>query len=243
MAPTPIIQYVVVMSEFASSERRLAAILAADVVGYSRMMAANEAGTIAELKKHRESLFDPSVAAHRGRIVKLMGDGTLVEFASVVDAVKCALAIQQAIEAQPRAGRERIVLRIGVNLGDVVIDGDDIYGDGVNVAARLEPLADPGGICISAIVHESVGNRVDAVFQDTGEVSVKNIDRPMRIWKWRPGGQPAFAGTGKPELEAEQASVAVLPFTNMSGDTEQEYFADGITEDIITDLSKIPAFS
>src|ERR1019366_846083 len=168
----------------ASTNRRLAAILAADVVGYSRMMGADEAGTLAALKRHREAVFDPAVAAHRGRVVKLIGDGTLVEFGSVVDAVKCALAIQRAVRAA--AAENGITLRIGVNLGDVIIEGDDIYGDGVNVAARLEPLAHPGGVCVASIVNESVGNRIDVRFTDGGEVTVKNIERPIRVWKWHP---------------------------------------------------------
>jgi class 3 adenylate cyclase len=178
------------------TNRRLAAILAADVVGYSRMMASDEAGTLAALKRHREIVFDPAVAQHNGRIVKLIGDGTLVEFGSVVDAVNCALAIQRAISAETVAD-PRIVLRIGVNLGDIVVDGDDIYGDGVNVAARLEPLAEAGGICIAAIVNDSIGGRIDVGFADGGEVQVKNIDRPIRVWKWHPsnsdGGSPAPA--------------------------------------------------
>jgi adenylate cyclase len=199
--------------------RKLAAILAADVVGYSRLMGADEAGTLAALKRHRETIFDPAVAAHHGRIVKLIGDGALVEFGSVVDAVNCALSVQRSGAPLPdaTARRLKIVLRIGINLGDVIIEGDDIYGDGVNIAARLEPLAEPGGICVSSIVNESIGNRIDVRFQDAGDITVKNIDRPIRIWKWH----------------------AVLPFTNMSGDPEQEYFSDDISEDIITDLSKI----
>src|SRR5450631_1258019 len=144
------------------TDRRLAAILAADVVGYSRMMGADEAGTLRALKRHRESVFDPAVAAHRGRVVKLIGDGTLVEFGSIVDAVKCAIAIQRTVKAEARPGG--IALRIGINLGDVIIEGDDIYGDGVNVAARLEPLAEPGGVCIASIVNESVGNRIEVSF-------------------------------------------------------------------------------
>ncbi len=221
------------------TQRRLAAILAADVVGYSRLMAEDETGTLATLRTHRETLFDPETAKRGGRIVKLMGDGTLVEFPSVVDAVECALAIQQALAAEDGPIR----LRIGINLGDIIIDGDDIYGDGVNIAARLETLADPGGICISSIVHESLGNRVDAAFEDTGEVEVKNIARPIRVYQWR--GQQAAGreiprppGTGK----SAKPSIAVLPFDNMSNDPEQEYLADGISEDLITALSKIRWF-
>jgi len=224
------------------TNRRLAAILAADVVGYSRMMGADEAGTLAALKRHRETLFDPCVAEHNGRVVKLIGDGTLVEFSSVVDAVKCALAIQRAVKAAAPSNGDGITLRIGVNLGDIILDGDDIYGDGVNVAARLEPLAEPGGVCVASIVNESVGSRVDVTFKDSGEVTVKNIDRPIRVWKWHPDNDPVVhqsgRQTGASKTAAEQPSVAVLPFNNMSGDPEQEYFSDGITEDIITDLSK-----
>ncbi len=175
--------------------RRLAAILAADVVGYSRLMGADEAGTLAALKRHRDTVFDPAVVAHNGRIVKLIGDGTIAEFGSVVDAVNCALAVQRASVTAPdqRASQPRIVLRIGINLGDVIIEGDDIYGDGVNIAARLEPLAEPGGICVSSIVNESVGNRIDVRFQESGDVSVKNIDRPIKIWKWHPETMAAAA--------------------------------------------------
>ena len=205
------------------------------------MMGADETGTLSALKHHREAVFDPAVARHGGRIVKLIGDGTLVEFTSVVDAVDCALEIQRTVASEVAKG-PRITLRIGVNLGDVIIDGDEIYGDGINVAARLEPLAEPGGICVSSVVNESVGTRVDASFEDSGEVRVKNIDRPIRVWKWHPGTASGSAIASKPEpspARPEKPSIAVLPFANMSGDQDQEYFSDGITEDIITDLSKV----
>jgi adenylate cyclase len=158
------------------SNRRLAAILAADVVGYSRMMGADETGTLAALKRHRELVFDPAVAAHGGRIVKLIGDGVLVEFGSVIDAVNCAVSVQEAMAADTE---RRLTLRIGINLGDIVVDGEDIYGDGVNVAARLEPLAEPGGICVSGIVNESIGGQIKVPFTDGGPTQVKNIERPI----------------------------------------------------------------
>ena len=222
--------------------RKLAAILAADVVGYSRLMGVDEEGTLAALKQHRQVVFDPAVAAHNGRVVKLIGDGTIVEFGSVVDAVHCALTVQRSNGLIPDEAlhQPKIILRIGINLGDVIIEGDDIYGDGVNIAARLEPLAEPGGICVSSIVNESVGNRIDVGFQDAGEITVKNIDRPIRVWKWHPRTTPELAKPAeKPLPNVVTASIAILPFTNMSGDPEQEYFSDGISEDIITDLSKI----
>ena len=221
-------------------ERRLAAILAADVVGYSRLIRADEEGTLAALKARRADLIDPTIAVHHGRIVKLMGDGMLVEFASVVDAVRAATEIQQAVvEHHTDIPAERsITLRIGINLGDVVIDGDDIHGDGVNVASRLEGLAEPGGICVSGGVYEQVRDRLDHAFVDQGEQTVKNIDRPVRVWSWGVAAMPKSAGNGT-QAVPDRPSVAVLPFDKMSGDPEQSYFADGMTEDIITDLSKI----
>ena len=192
---------------------------------------------LAALKRHREGVFDPAVAAHNGRVVKLIGDGTIVEFASVIDAVNCALSVQRSGAPAPRAAQPAIVLRIGINLGDVIMEGEDIYGDGVNIAARREPLADPGGICISSIVNESIGNRIDVRFQDGGEITVKNIDRPIRIWRWQPASAAANSRQANAASSASRvatASIAVLPFTNMSGDAEQEYFSDGISEDIIT---------
>jgi adenylate cyclase len=223
-------------------QRRLAAILASDVVGYSRLMAQDEAGALERLKILRRDLFDPCIAAHSGRIVKLMGDGTLVEFGSVVDAVQCAVAIQRGILAHGADTPEdrRIALRIGVNLGDVIIEGHDIYGDGVNIAARLQELAEPGGVYVSGTVLEHIGTRTDIVFEDRGEQRVKNIDRPLRVHSVRfEGGKAAPAASSAPVRQAERsASIAVLPFANMSGDPDQDYFADGITEDIITELSR-----
>ena len=204
-------------------KRKLAAILSADVVGYSRLMASDEESTLAALKRHRQMVFEPAVVAHQGRIVKLIGDGTIVEFASVVDAVNCALSLQRSSESlQDESLRQpKIVLRIGINLGDVIIEGDDIYGDGVNIAARLEPVAQPGGICISSIVNESIGNRIDARFEDGGQINVKNIDRPIRIWRWHPDMAHATATNGR-QLNTTNpephAAIAILPFTNMSGD-------------------------
>ena len=243
LAPDSATQYDLRMVE-PRTNRRLAAILAADVVGYSQMMARDEAGTLAAMKRHRDAVFDPAVAQHNGRIVKLMGDGTLVEFGSVVDAVNCAIAIQRTIATETAAGPP-IVLRIGVNLGDIVVDGDDIYGDGVNVAARLEPLAQAGGICVASIVNDSIGGRVDVAFTDSGEVQVKNIDRPIRIWKWHPtssAGSPPL--TASPQAErGVLPSLAVLPFHNLSGDATQDYFADGIVDDLITALSRFKTFA
>ena len=226
------------------TERRLAAILAADVVGYSRLIRADEEGTLDRLKALRNKIIDPKVAEHNGRIVKLMGDGMLAEFASVVDAVCAAIEAQRSI-TEHNAGlpeEKRIEFRVGINLGDVVIDGDDIQGDGVNVAARLEGLADPGGICVSGGVYDQVRDRVDAPFEDMGKQEVKNIDRPMQVWRWAadtPTAAPNSEKKSEPLSLPDKPSIAVLPFDNMSGDPEQEYFSDGITDDIITDLSKV----
>jgi adenylate cyclase len=223
-------------------ERRLAAILAADVVGYSRLIGADEEGTLARLTALRDEIIDPKIAEHNGRIVKLMGDGMLAEFASVVDAVRAATEAQRSI-AEHNAGRpeeKRIVFRIGINLGDVVIDGDDIQGDGVNVAARLESLAEPGGICISGSLHEQVRDRLDLAFEDMGEQEVKNIARPIRVWRWFEAARAGSTATvSEPLPLPDKPSIAVLPFDNMSDDPEQEYFADGMVEDIITGLARI----
>jgi TolB-like protein len=220
--------------------RRLAAILAADVAGYSRLMGADEEGTLAALKAIRRELSDPKIKEHRGRIVKTTGDGLLIEFASVVDAVGCAVELQRAM-AKRNTGvpeDERIEFRIGINLGDVIVDEDDIYGDGVNVAARLEALAEPGGICVSRVVHDQVRDKLDLAFEDLGEQQVKNIARPVHVWRLRLGAKPA-ASASAPLALPDKPSIAVLPFQNLSGDPEQEYFADGMVEEIITALSRI----
>ena len=224
------------------TQRRLAAIFAADVVGYSRLIRVDEEGTLTRLKTLRRELVDPEITARGGRIVKLMGDGMLAEFASVVDAVCAAAGIQQAVAERNAElpNEKRMEFRVGVNLGDVVIDGDDIQGDGVNVAARLEGLAEPGGICISGAVHDQVRDRVDLAFEDMGEQTVKNIDRPVWVWRWSAAGSAGPKVTASEPLPLpDKPSIAVLPFDNMSGDPEQEYFSDGISEDIITALSKV----
>ncbi len=218
--------------------------MAADVVGYTRLMGRDEVATLSALKALRADVFDPAVALHNGRIVKLMGDGALIEFASVVDAVECAVAVQGAIEDRNPdiPSDRRIRLRIGVNLGDVFIEGDDIYGDGVNVASRLEGLADPGGLCVSAGVYEQVRTKLDLDFVDMGERRVKNVDAPFRVWCWptvRSAANVEPAVSEPAPVDSEKPSLAVLPFDNISGDPEQEYFVDGMTEDLITDLSKI----
>ena len=268
-------------------DRRLAAILAADVVGYSRLMGMDESGTLARLMAHRKEFIDPTIATHRGRIVKLMGDGALVEFASVVDALACAIDIQRGMQERNRDEPEeqRIEFRIGINLGDVIVEGDDIYGDGVNVAARLEGLAEPGGICISEAVHTATGNKLPLDYDDIGEQQVKNIAKPVRVYRARlqigaelpksaavsiptkrPKVRPLIVSAAvvlvvmgmlltwlnpwAPEIEPaphdqialpqqQKPSIAVLPFNNMSGDPAQEYFVDGMTDDLIIDLSRV----
>jgi TolB-like protein/class 3 adenylate cyclase len=229
-------------------ERRLAAVMAVDVADYSRLMGTDEEGTLAAIKAIRRELGDPKIKEHRGRIVKTTGDGLLIEFASVVDAVRCAVEVQREM-AERNAGvspERRIEFRIGINLGDIIIDEGDIFGDGVNIAARLEALADPGGICVSRVVRNQVRDKLDFAFGDMGEQQVKNIARPVHVHSVVLGG-----GLGPSRLSAETApqplltlpdkpSIAVLPFQNMSGDMEQEYFVDGMVEEIITALSRIP---
>jgi adenylate cyclase len=217
-------------------QRRLAAIMAADVVGYSRLMGADESATLAALKAHRRELVDPAISEHQGRIVKLTGDGMLVEFTSVVSAVACAADIQKGMNARnvdvPQ--ERRIEFRIGINLGDVIVEGDDLYGDGVNVAARLEALAEAGGVCISGKVYDELRGKIDLAFADQGEQQLKNIAAPVRIYR--------SLGTGtrmdRRQQTSARPSVAVLPFANMSEDKEQQFFSDGITEDIITELAR-----
>jgi adenylate cyclase len=224
-----------------TATRRLAAILTADVTGYSRLMGADEEGTLERLKALRGELVDPKIAEHHGRIVKTTGDGTLVEFASVIDAVRCAVEVQQAIVERNTGigGDNRIELRIGINLGDVIVEGDDLYGDGVNIAARIEALADPGGVFVSNTVHDQVRDRLPFVFEDLGEQQVKNIARPVRVYRVRDAVAAKGTSAQPPLPLPDKPSIAVLPFANMSGDPEQEYFADGMVEEIITALSRI----
>jgi adenylate cyclase len=232
----------------AAATRRLAAIFAADVVGYSRLMGADEEGTHERFKSHLRDVVDPKIREHHGRIVKTTGDGVLAEFASVVDAVRCAGEIQRAMARRDLnlAEEQRLRFRIGVNLGDVIVDGGDIYGDGVNIAARLEGLAAPGSVCISGTVHDHIGDRLPYTFEDMGEQSVKNIARPVRVYALRPEGMAGMptatassTASTSPPIAAPRLSIVVLPFANLSNDPEQQYFADGITGDLTTDLSRL----
>lgn len=220
-------------------QRRLAAILAADVVGYSRLIEADEAATLTALRERRKKILEPLVSKHHGRIVKVMGDGVLIEFGSAVEAVQCAVDLQEEMSKanEGLAPDKAILLRIGVNLGDVVIDGGDLFGDGVNVAARLEGLADPGGICVSAPVRNELHGRLTFDFEDAGEVSLKNLARPVHVFRIQGKNGIASAEARSREVPAKP-SIAILPFVNMSVDAGQEYFSDGITEDVITELSR-----
>jgi TolB-like protein/class 3 adenylate cyclase len=229
-------------------ERRLAAILAADVAGYSRLMGVDEEGTHERLRAHFRELVDPKIKEHRGRTVKNTGDGLLAEFPSVVDAVRCAVEVQREM-AERNADvptKERIEFRVGINLGDVIVEEHDIFGDGVNVAARLEALAEPGGICISRVVRDQIRDKLSYPFEDRGEQSVKNIARPVRVYGLRPeavadlpAAKMSPAASISQPIVTPRLSIVVLPFTNLSDDREQQYFADGITEDVTTDLSRL----
>ena len=223
-------------------ERRLCAVLAADVAGYSHLMGADEEGTLALLKTHRRDLFDPKINEHRGRIVKTTGDGILVEFASVVDAVRCAVEVQRGMATRnvEMPQDKRVEFRVGINVGDIIIDGGDIFGEGVNVAARLEGLAEPGGICVSARVQEDVRGKLDIAFQDTGEQQLKNIALPVRVYRVQ---LSTVTATVRPALPLpDKPSIAVLPFDNMSSETGQDYLADGIVEAITGALSRVRSF-
>jgi TolB-like protein/class 3 adenylate cyclase len=227
-------------------ERRLAAVLAADVAGYSRLMSRDEEGTLAKLKSFRKALVDPAIAEHRGHIVKTTGDGMLAEFASAVDAARCAIEVQRGM-AEQNAGvppELRLEFRIGIHVGDIIIDENDIFGGGVNIAARLEGIAQSGGVCISDDAHRQIRGKVGIVFDDMGPQVLKNITEPMRAWRMQIGNaststfaRNVSAGSSQPLALPDKPSIAVLPFQNMSGDPEQEYFADGMVEEIITALS------
>ena len=216
-------------------QRRLAAVLAADVVGYSRLMGFDEVGTLAALKAHRREVVEPAIAEHHGRIVKTTGDGMLVEFASVVDAVTCAMTVQSKMAERNEGAVVKINFRIGINVGDIIIDDNDIFGDGVNVAARIESECEPGGVCLSDGAFDQIRGKTGFAFDDLGEKSLKNIDRPMRLYAVRRSGASVAQslseiGSQPPPLP-DKPSIAVLPFQNMSGDPEQEYFADGMVEE------------
>src|SRR5215470_2548432 len=228
-----------------TSTRRLAAILAVDVAGYSRLIGSDEAGTLSRLRAMRAELIDPAIATHHGRLVKTTGDGLLVEFGSVVDGLRCATEIQAGMADRnaPLPQDERIEFRMGLNVGDVVVEDGDIFGDGVNVAARLEGLADPGGICVSARVQEDAAGKLDLHFEDMGEQQLKNIARPVRVYRLQDIAPSAKTSTiaASPALPIpDKPSIAVLPFANMSGDPEQEYFADGMVEEITTAIARLP---
>jgi adenylate cyclase len=232
--------------EEANPDRRLAAVVAADVVGYSRLMEVDEAGTLARLKTVRLELIDPAIAKCKGRIIKTTGDGMLVEFQSVTEALRCAVDFQERMARRNRdmPASRTLLYRIGINLGDVIVESDDIFGDGVNVAARLEAMAEPGGICVSAAVRDQVGDRLGVAYEDLGDRQLKNISRPVHVFKVLIDGQAPAPGITPsaeqptPQKDARKPSIAVLPFINMSGDAEQEFFSDGLTEDIITELSR-----
>jgi len=230
------------MSE-ARVERRLAAILAVDVAGYSRLMGADEEGTLAALRAVRRELGDPKIAEHRGRIVKTTGDGLLAEFASVVDAVRCAVEVQREMIARNAgvASEKRIEFRVGIHQGDIIVEDGDIFGDGVNLAARLEGLAEPGGICVSRVVRDEVRDKLDLAFDDLGEQRVKNITRPVRTYRVALGASSRAALPVEAPLPLpDKPSLVVLPFQNMSGDPEQEYFVDGMVEEITTAIARLP---
>ena len=226
--------------------RRLTAILAADIAGYSSRMEADEAGTVAVLRQIWSEIFHPAVAVRRGRVVKMMGDGALVEFPSVVDAVECAVAIQRTMSDKNSLSERPIEFRIGINIGDIIIEGDDILGDGINIAVRLEGEAADGGLLVSDVVHSQVRGKVDITFADFGEVKLKNLDQPVRAWQWHPSKvaptRKRISSFSRP-LPANIPSIAVLPFSVMSNEPEQEFFADGLVEDILTTLSKLSGLS
>jgi adenylate cyclase len=224
-----------------SQTRRLAAILAADVAGYSRLIGADEGGTLERLETLRRDLLDPKFAEYRGRLVKTTGDGLLVEFGSVVDALRCAVEVQREMTGR-NAGvtpDNRIEFRIGINVGDIVVEDGDIFGDGINIAARLEALAEPGGICVAARVQEDAAGKLDLAFEDIGAHQLKNIARPVRVYRVVGPAGAASTRTSHGLALPDKPSIAVLPFANMSGDPEQEYFVDGMVEEIITALSRI----
>lgn len=237
------VSYFPIMSS--GTQRRLAAIVVADVVGYSRLMGADEMATLDALRGHRSGLIDPLVSENRGRIVKTMGDGLLLEFPSIVDAVRCSVEVQKGMVDRNATVPDgaALRLRIGVHLGDIIVEGADIFGDGVNIAARIEALADPGGVAISDDAHRHVQGRLEVAWRHGGTHHAKNIARPISIWRWSPGdgrSRPSPATRAEALAPPDGPSIAVLPFDNMSGDRDQEYFSDGITEDIITEISRIP---